>query len=70
MATVAEPETLDVHRSSGVPAANIQRDLFEGLITEAADGSFVPGVAKNWTVSDDGTVYTFFLRGQRPMVER
>jgi oligopeptide transport system substrate-binding protein len=58
----AEPETLDVHRSSGIPAANIQRDLFEGLVTEAADGSFVPGVAKNWTVSDDGTVYTFHLR--------
>ena len=58
----AEPETLDVHRSSGVPAANIQRDLFEGLITEAADGSFIPGVAEAWTLSDDGTVYTFQLR--------
>ena len=39
----AEPETLDVHKSSGVPAANIQRDLFEGLVAEAADGSHVPG---------------------------
>ena len=26
----AEPETLDVHKSSGVPAANIQRDCSRG----------------------------------------
>ena len=58
----AEPETLDVHRSSGVPAANIQRDLFEGLVAEAADGSHIPGVAEIWTLSDDGKVYTFHLR--------
>ena len=58
----AEPETLDVHKSSGVPAANIQRDLFEGLVAEAADGSIVPGVAESWTLSKDGKVYTFRLR--------
>ena len=58
----AEPETLDVHKSSGVPEANIQRDLFEGLVAEAADGSPIPGVAESWSLSDDGTVYTFRLR--------
>ena len=58
----AEPETLDVHKSSGVPAAGIQRDLFEGLVAEAADGSLIPGVAESWTLSDDGKVYTFRLR--------
>ncbi len=58
----AEPETLDIHKSSGVPEANIQRDLFEGLIAEAADGSLIPGVAWEWRLSDDGLVYTFALR--------
>ena len=58
----AEPETLDIHKSSGVPEANIQRDLFEGLIAEAADGSLIPGVAEQWHLSDDGLVYTFQLR--------
>jgi len=58
----AEPETLDVHKSSGVPEADIQRDLFEGLVAEAADGSLVPGVAESWTLSEDGKVYTFRLR--------
>jgi len=58
----AEPQTLDVHRSSGVTEANIQRDLFEGLVTEAADGSIIPGAAERWKISDDGKTYTFFLR--------
>ena len=58
----AEPETLDMHKSSGVPEANIQRDLFEGLIGEAADGSHVPGAAARWEVDPGGTRYTFHLR--------
>ena len=58
----AEPETLDVHRSSGVPEATIQRDLFEGLLTEGADGALLPGVAERWQVSADGLVYRFELR--------
>lgn len=58
----AEPETLDIHQSTGVPEANILRDLFEGLITEAADGSLIAGVAESWIQSDDGMTWTFQLR--------
>jgi oligopeptide transport system substrate-binding protein len=58
----AEPETLDIHKSSGVPEANIQRDLFEGLVTEGADGKLQPGVAEKWDISPDGKTYTFHLR--------
>ncbi len=58
----AEPETLDIHKSSGVPEANIQRDLFEGLVAEGPDGEPIPGVASTWAVSDDGLIYTFHLR--------
>jgi oligopeptide transport system substrate-binding protein len=57
----AEPETLDIHKSSGVPEANIQRDLFEGLVSEAADGSLIPGAAKSWEHNDNGKVWTFHL---------
>ncbi len=58
----SEPQSLDPHKSEGVPSANIQRDLFEGLISEAANGDLEPGVAKSWTMSADGRVYTFKLR--------
>ena len=58
----AEPQTLDPHRAEGVPASNILRDLFEGLVSEAPDGRLIPGAAEAWQISDDGTVYTFTLR--------
>ena len=58
----AEPQTLDPHRAEGVPSSNILRDLFEGLVSEARDGSLIPGAAESWRISDDGTVYTFTLR--------
>ncbi len=58
----AEPETLDPHLSTGVPEAHIQRDLFEGLVAEAADGKIIPGTAEKWEISADGLTYTFHLR--------
>ena len=58
----AEPETLDIHKSTGVPEANIQRDLFEGLVSVAADGSLIPGAAKSWEQDASGKLWTFTLR--------
>ena len=58
----SEPQSLDPHKSEGVPSANIQRDLYEGLISEAANGVLVPGVAEKWTISQDGKHYEFHLR--------
>lgn len=58
----AEPQSLDPHRSEGVPGSNIQRDLFEGLVNEAPNGDLEPGAAEFWEVSDDGLIYTFNLR--------
>jgi oligopeptide transport system substrate-binding protein len=57
-----EPQTLDPHRAEGVPAANVLRDLFEGLTTTAPDGRIVPGAAGRWDISRDGLTYTFYLR--------
>lgn len=58
----AEPETLDIHKSSGVPEANIQRDLFEGLVAEGADGTLIPGAAERWEHDNSGKQWTFYLR--------
>ena len=57
-----EPQTLDPHLAEGVPASNILRDLFEGLTTEAPDGTIIPGAAARWNISRDGLTYTFYLR--------
>ena len=59
----AEPESLDPHQIQGVPEHRIYEAIFEGLIIydpETAEG--IPGLAKSWTVSEDGTQYTFTLR--------
>lgn len=57
------PETLDQHKTSTVAEAHILRDLYEGLMVYDANARVVPGVAESHTVSEDGTVYTFTLRG-------
>ena len=58
----SEPESLDPHKTSTVGEAHILRDLFEGLVMPDARGDLIPGAAESWTISDDGTVYTFKLR--------
>ena len=59
----SDVQSLDPHKTSTVEEANILRDLFTGLVTEDAEGSVIPGAAESWTVSPDGKVYTFKLRG-------
>lgn len=57
-----EPATLDAHRCQEVACGNILRDLYEGLVTEAADGTLIPGVAKSWSHSADERIWHFELR--------
>ncbi|RWI29906.1 MAG: peptide ABC transporter substrate-binding protein [Mesorhizobium sp.] len=60
--TAAESESLDPHKTSTIYEANILRDLFQGLVMQDQKANVIPGAAESWTVSDDGTVYTFKLR--------
>lgn len=57
-----EPQTLDQAQTSINIEEFILKDLYEGLTIYDAAGQIVPGAAESWTVSDDGTVYTFKLR--------
>ncbi|MFI5355958.1 MAG: peptide ABC transporter substrate-binding protein [Opitutales bacterium] len=58
-----EPQDLDPQTVTGVPEHNILLGLFEGLVSEDPKTlEPVPGVAERWTISDDGLVYTFYLR--------
>ena len=60
--TGGEPGTLDPHQASGTWENDVVGDLFLGLLTEAADNASIPGAAESWSISDDGTVYTFKIR--------
>ncbi|WP_110667107.1 peptide ABC transporter substrate-binding protein [Salinicola halophilus] len=62
IANGSEPGTLDPQKTSGVWETRITRSLFERLVSYAADGSLVPGLAESWEISDDGRTYTFHLR--------
>ena len=57
-----EPPNLD---PTGGAAAAIDEvvyaNVFEGLTRYQADGSVVPALAREWTISEDGLVYTFTL---------
>ena len=57
-----EPKTLDYAHISINIEGFVVKDLFEGLTIYDAKGEIVPGAAESWTLSDDGTVYTFKLR--------
>ena len=57
-----DPGSLDPALAEDLHAFNVLLDLYEGLLTVAADGSIVPGVAESWTVSPDGREYRFRLR--------
>ena len=61
-ANMAEPETLDPHKSTTVDGANILRNLFEGLTVLDPSGKVALGVAESYSISEDGLSYTFRLR--------
>jgi oligopeptide transport system substrate-binding protein len=58
----AEPQALDPARSENIQDSNIERDLYEGLITLDKNGSVVAASAVSWTISTDGLVYSFKIR--------
>ena len=57
-----EFSSVDPQVVEDVSGSEIVRDLFEGLMNQAEDGSLEPGVATGFTVNETKDVYTFTLR--------
>ncbi|GJE42853.1 ABC transporter substrate-binding protein [Methylobacterium soli] len=57
-----EPSCFDPHRSSQQAAFFVARNYIDSLVAKRPDGSFAPWLATQWTISPDGTEYTFTLR--------
>jgi peptide/nickel transport system substrate-binding protein len=49
---------VDASSELGIPLTNV----YDTLVYQDLDGSFVPGLAERWEISTDGLAYTFYLR--------
>jgi oligopeptide transport system substrate-binding protein len=57
-----EPESLDPQKGRSVQAADVLRDIGEGLVAYSASGELIAAGAASWDVAKDGLTYTFHLR--------
>lgn len=62
VAIPTDPDGFHPHQSVAAASGEIAFNIFEGLVKAAPDGSILPALATQWTVSPDGLVYTFTLR--------
>jgi oligopeptide transport system substrate-binding protein len=58
----ADPPTLDPQLSGDATSAEYVVEIFSGLVTFDRDMNLIPDLAERWEVSNQDTVYTFYLR--------
>ena len=54
--------SLDTDLATDGESFEVIADCIDGLTQMSADGAAIPALAESWDVSEDGTVYTFYLR--------
>ena len=57
-----DPPTLDPHLTTDATSATYIVEVFGGLVTIDSELNIVPDIARNWDISPDGRIYTFYLR--------
>ncbi len=57
-----EPESLDPIGMSSAPAATVSEHISQPLIYLDVDGTLQPSLAVDWEASEDGKVWTLYLR--------
>jgi peptide/nickel transport system substrate-binding protein len=62
--TIGDPETLDPAWTYETAGSGIETNIYEGLVfwnRETTD-EYIPALATDWTINEDGTVWTFNIR--------
>jgi len=55
-------DSLDPHKATAAGTKEILFNIFEGLVKPDENGNLISAVASDYTISEDGLVYTFILR--------
>ena len=55
-------DSLDPHIAEGAGTREVLFNVFEGLVKPNSNGDLIPAVASDYSINEDGTVYTFTLR--------
>ena len=58
----SDPESIDPHKARSTQAAEVLRDIGEGLVAYSPTGELLGAAAESWSISDDGLTYTFNIR--------
>ncbi len=53
---------IDPHQGASSELGIFLTSVYDPLVWQTPDGRFVPGLAEKWDISEDGRVYTFYLR--------
>ncbi len=56
------PRSMDPANHTATFTASVLYPMYEGLVEMDEDQAIVPGLASQWTISEDGTIYDFTLR--------
>ena len=59
----SDPPTLDPALATDATSSGYIVEIFGGLVTLDPELNIAPDLAESWNISDDGTLYTFSLRG-------
>lgn len=55
-------DSLDPHKAVAAGTKEVLFNIYEGLVKPDSNGNFIPAIASDYTISEDGKTYTFTLR--------
>jgi peptide/nickel transport system substrate-binding protein len=60
-ALAVDPDGLDPHMTTAASTFQISNNIYDTLVKVTPEGEYVPGLAEDWELSEDGQTITFYL---------